>query len=343
MVQTAAAGRTALAAKLVRYLERQLPGARNVAVDGLVQVPGGASRETWLFDATWDGDDGPQRHELVMRRDPTAGPLQSERSLEFQVYSALQGSDVPVPPMYWLEEDAATAERPFFIMGRVPGVGSPEAAVDGRFLPAAEIGAQFARIAAAIHTFDWRAAGLASLDGGPPGSGTASALREVERWERIMRADQLEPRPILDETIRWLKANLPETRRVTIVHGDFRTGNYLVDEQGIRAVVDWEMAHLGDPMEDLGWACMRFWRWGGDDRIGGVLPRDDFFRVYEDAGGQPVDGGDIRFWEVFGNFKMAVICITSAKGFVGHGPVMLGMVGRGVPPLELELLEMLGL
>jgi aminoglycoside phosphotransferase (APT) family kinase protein len=102
---------------------------------------------------------------------------------------------------------------------------------------------------------------------------------------------------------------------VVLVHADYRTGNLLVDDGRITGVLDWEMAHLGDPMEDVAWACVRIWRWAGDARIGGIMLREDFYRRYEEAGGLKIDEESVRFWEVLGNVKWAVICLTGARSF----------------------------
>lgn len=341
---TAVAETADLAQRLSRYLQHRLGLSQPPEIMGVQQVAGGASRETWMFDAVWRDGDGEQRRELIVRRDPVAGLLDSDRDLEFAVYQAVQNTPVPVPPVYWLERDPQWLDRPFFIMGRMPGVANPpQMVVGGAFGPPERIGEQMARILAALHAIDWRARGLESL--GPPGV-TECALREVDRWHATYCQDALEPRPALDAAFRWLRAHPPVASRVVLVHGDYRTGNYLVTEDGvIRAMLDWELAHLGDPMEDLGWTCMRFWRWAGDDRVGGVLLREQFFRLYEEAGGAPVDLKAVHYWEVFGNVKMAIICITGARSYAERrttNPTM-AMVGRAVAALELELLDMLGL
>jgi aminoglycoside phosphotransferase (APT) family kinase protein len=120
--------------------------------------------------------------------------------------------------------------------------------------------------------------------------------------------------PILDAAFAWLKANPVVSDRVVIVHGDYRSGNYLYDENGIIAMLDWEMAHLGDPMEDLGWASMMFW--GRDEFAGGLMEREAFYRLYESKTGHRVDRERLFFYQVLGNAKMAVICLTGIRDFV---------------------------
>lgn len=130
-----------------------------------------------------------------------------------------------------------------------------------------------------------------------------------------MRQQMLEPQPALELAIAWLRAHQPVAQKVTLVHGDYRTGNFLVDGDRITGVLDWEMVHLGDPLEDVAWACLRAWRWAGDARIGGLMPRQEFYQRYEEASGLKVDPESIRFWEVLGNLKAAVIFLTGGRSF----------------------------
>jgi aminoglycoside phosphotransferase (APT) family kinase protein len=129
-----------------------------------------------------------------------------------------------------------------------------------------------------------------------------------------------------------------------VVHGDFRVGNLIVGPEGLRAVLDWELAHVGDPGEDLGWLCVRSWRFGGEGRVGGVGDLGDLLDGYAAAGGRPVDEAAVRYWEVFGNVRWAVICLVQAFSHL-HGfrrSVELAAVGRRVCEVEHDLLELLG-
>jgi aminoglycoside phosphotransferase (APT) family kinase protein len=121
-------------------------------------------------------------------------------------------------------------------------------------------------------------------------------------------------------------------------------GNLVFDEQGVRAVLDWELAHLGDPVEDLGWLCVRAWRFGNDALpVGGVGTREELVRAYEAAGGEPVDPEALRFWEACGNFKLALVFITQARVFLGGLPSLeLASLGRRTAEAERELLALMG-
>ncbi|HYM16677.1 MAG TPA: phosphotransferase family protein [Dehalococcoidia bacterium] len=330
------------AQQLAAYLAHRMPDAGEIAVTNVGRIPGGASRETWSFDARWRDERGDTaEHGFIVRRDPTGSLLESNARLEFELYRALAGSGIPVPAALWLETDGAWLERPFFVMERLPGVS------DGRTLasnPAwtelrATIARQKAEILSRIHRFDLGA--ISSLD--RPGSPADAARHEIDRWERTMRQDMLEPQPVLELALSWLKRHLPPPpERLALVHADYRTGNFLYDERGITGILDWEMAHAGDPLEDLGWVVMKSWRWGSE-HVGGLCPRDEFIRLYEAAHGCQVDREALRFWEVLGNVKFAVIFLTGTKAVVeGTTPdLLLALTAFINPGLEVELLELI--
>jgi aminoglycoside phosphotransferase (APT) family kinase protein len=136
--------------------------------------------------------------------------------------------------------------------------------------------------------------------------------------------------PALDLALRWAAENVPRNQRHTVLHGDFRTGNMIVGEEGIRCVLDWELAQTGDPMQDLGWLCIRTWRFGGARPVGGFGSREDLFASYERASGHPVDPGHVRFWEAFGNVKWAVDCLLLGTRGVGEVGIERSAIGRRI-------------
>lgn len=332
------------AEQLAAYLRHRMPSATGITVSDVARIPGGASRETWSFDARWADERGTAvERDFIVRRDPTGSLLESNAGLEFELYTALAGSGIPVPDVHWIERDGAWLERPFFIMGRLPG------ATDARTLCTAPewagvrptVARQKAEILARIHRVDIDTIPL--LD--RPPSPADAARYEIERWERTMRADTLEPQPVLELALSWLKRHLPPPpERLALVHADYRTGNFLYDKTGITGILDWEMAHAGDPIEDLGWLVIKSWRWAGDDKVGGLCTRDDFVRMYEEAGGVKVDPEVLRFWEVFSNVKFAVIFVTGTKAVVqGTTPdLLLALTAFINPSIEVELLELIG-
>jgi aminoglycoside phosphotransferase (APT) family kinase protein len=128
-----------------------------------------------------------------------------------------------------------------------------------------------------------------------------------------------------------------------LVHGDYRVGNVIVGPEGLRAVIDWELVHVGDPMEDLGWLCVRAWRFGVDAKpVGGLCARERLFAAYADAGGGTVDPATVRWWEVCGNLKWGIMCIMQMQAFLaGVRSVELASIGRRTAETEIELLDLM--
>jgi aminoglycoside phosphotransferase (APT) family kinase protein len=329
--------------QIAAFLGSRLTAAADIAVSNVARIPGGASRETWSFDAAWNEDGRRVERQFIARRDPTGSLLESNNDLEFDLYTAIEGSGIPAPRVLWIDREGKAIDRPFYIMERLPGatyartLATSPAFADARAL----ITRQKAEILARIHSFD--IARLPSLD--RPPAVDAAAAHEIERWERTMRADTLEPQPVLELAFHWLKRHLPPPpERLVLVHGDYRTGNFLYDrDAGITGILDWEMAHAGDPIEDLGWVVIKSWRWAGDDRVGGLCPRDEFIALYEEASGTKVDRDALKFWEVFSNVKFAIIFITGTRAIVqGKTPdLLLALTAFINPGLEVELLKLI--
>ncbi len=336
-----------LAEQLARYLAERLPGATDVRVDNVFRIPGGASRETWSFDARWREGGEERGQGFILRRDPPASLLVTERDIEYQVMEAAYRAGVPVPRMRWLEREGGYLERPFFIMERIDGCEtSPQVLIsDARFRPVlGRVGRRFVEVLAAIHSMDWRGMGLESFLGPAPRP-EECGVREIEKWEQVIQRDALEPQPVLRAALRWLRRHLPPPApRVVVVHADYRVGNFLYDQEGeIRGVLDWEMAHLGDPIEDVAWACLQSWCWAGDDRMGGIMLREEFLRLYQEITGIRVDPQALHFWELLGNVKLAAIFLTGARS-LAEGKTrepILAMVARGNPRLELEIMRLM--
>jgi aminoglycoside phosphotransferase (APT) family kinase protein len=300
-----------------------------VRIEGIERMAGGASRETWVLTA------GGER--VVLRRDPPGHLVESSRRAEGTLLEAAAAAGVPVPRVRWLEEDPAVLGGAFLVMDFVPGetigprILRDPALADAR----AALPEQIAAAAARIHAMPPAVLGPATA------ADAAPAVAELVRYEGIYRQITPDPHPALELGLRWLAARAPARVRRTVVHGDFRLGNFIVGPEGLRAVLDWELAHVGDPMEDLGWLCVRAWRFGAEPPVGGLCERERLFAAYERAGGAPVDPAVVRWWEVFGNLKWAVICIVQAQTFLGGVKnVELASLGRRVAEVELELLDL---
>jgi len=317
-------------------------GFDSVAIENLRRMPGGASREIWSFECAMERGGETSRRAMVLRRDPGAHNIATNRRHEFLVIRAAFEERVPVPEVFWCSEDPAVLGSAFFIMERIDGETLARRLLrDDTYARAREVmPAQLAEILAKIHRIDPIKHKLDFL--AEPGDN--AALTEVKRYEQNFRLLALEPHPAFELAFRWLLERVPKTPRKTLVHGDYRIGNVIFGPEGVRSILDWELAHLGDPMEDVGWMCVRAWRFGNDRKpVGGLGEREDFFRAYEKASGTAVDREAARFWEVFGNLRWGIITISQARthidGFVKS--VELASIGRRTAETELELLNLI--
>ena len=304
-----------------------------VTIEDLRRLSGGASRETWSFDAV--SADG-ARHALVLRRDPGGSIGSSDRSVEFALLDAAHEGGVATPQVWFLlEPDDGLGSG--FVMERIEGETIPrrilrdDAYAAARPLLARQCGEQAAR----IHALD--PARLPELQ--------VQGAREQIALYRGYLDGFGEPHPAFELGLRWLAEHAPpDPPQPALVHGDFRNGNIVVGPDGIRAVLDWELAHFGDPVEDLGWLCVKSWRFGVTDRrVGGFGTMDDLLAAYRAAGGRDVDPLELRYWEAMGTLKWGVICeiqaFTHLEGTVRS--VELATLGRRVAEMEWDLLELL--
>src|SRR5215472_11173930 len=319
-----------LARRLAGYLSTQL-GA-DVRVSGLAQLPGGASRETWAFDAEVDG----RRLPLVLRRDPPGRPGNRDYAHELRLLRAAAAAGVPVPAARWGESSAGVLGAPFVVMERVEGETIPRRILREPSLgPARDrLVGQCAAALAAVHRI--ARDGLDFL-GEPqtPGQLVASQRETLDALG--------EPHPVFELALRWLAERSPAPRPPAVVHGDFRIGNVIVAADGLRAVLDWELAHAGDPAEDLGWFCVRAWRFGRDGLpAGGLGSREELLAAYRAAGGAEVDAEDLRYWEVYGTLRWGVMCVIQASVHLSGAvrSVELAAIGRRACEMEWALLEL---
>jgi aminoglycoside phosphotransferase (APT) family kinase protein len=270
--------------------------------------------------------------------------VQSARRDEFVLLGAAERAGVPVPKVYWIDDGSETLGAPFFLMQRVEGETIARRLLrDDEFGEARKvIPQQLGGILARIHSIDLAAEKLDFLTA--PAAGESPAESELNRYEQIYRAITPDPHAAIELAFRHLRTHMPATRTVAVVHGDYRVGNVICGPEGVRAVLDWELAHLGDPMEDLGWLCVRAWRFGNDHLpVGGMGTREQLFAAYEAAGGAPINRMHAHYWELFGNLKWAIICIMQAKTHLdgSRNSVEHASLGRRISEVELELLNLL--
>lgn len=320
------------AAALARACTRHL--GTPIEVTDLHRLSGGASRETWAFDAV--ATDG-VTDALILRRDPGSSVGGTDRATEYELLRAAGAHGVTVPAVRFLL-DEADALGAGFVMARIDGETIPRKLLrdDEYQVARARMTEQCASAAAAIHAIP-----LAELP--PLPRQDAAAL--VEQYRGVV--DLLgEPHPAFELALAWLAEHAPPLADddVALVHGDLRNGNFIVGPEGMRAVLDWELAHLGDPVEDLGWFCVRSWRFGNvDRRAGGFGTAEELLAAYAAAGGRRVDPARLHYWEVLGTLKWGVICEMQAfshlNGLVRS--VELAAIGRRVAETEWDLLDLL--
>lgn len=313
---------TVLSARLGRPVEVEVPE----------RLSGGASRETWSFLADLDGAAGTLRRFVVQRERP-GGLRSGGMDSEGRLLAAAARAGAPVAEVIATDDgDTAVLGGPFLVMAHVEGETIPRRLLRDEAFAAARAG--LARQAGAA---------LAAIHRIPPSSVDGLARPEqVGQFRDLL--DQLgEPHPAFEIGLRRLEADRPPEVPAAVVHGDFRTGNLLVAPDGLRAVLDWELAHLGDPAEDLGWFCVRAWRFGSPHRAGGFGPVDELLAGYAEAGGDPPDPDRLRWWEAMGTLKWGVMCILQASTHLHglHRSVELAAIGRRAAENEEDLLHLL--
>lgn len=295
-------GEPDLVAALVKLVASAEPDG-TWRVDRLVRSRGGASREAWAFDLT-DERRATEPIPCFLLRTAAAGLIQGDTAREFAVLRAVHRAGIPVPEPLWLDRDGTWLGRPGYVSRRVDGESNR------RFLAAEERAAdrrgvdhQFVEVLAAIHSLDW-----ASLDlPDPPVPDTVSA-RELEHWASIALGDDPAPEPGLVEAIAWLRGHVPACPRPSLVHGDYRYGNFLYVGGRITAVLDWEMAHIGDPVEDLIWPYRPFRRGTAP-----LAPWNEVRARWEALTGQTVSFERLAFHRVLAELKTTAIYLTGAR------------------------------
>jgi aminoglycoside phosphotransferase (APT) family kinase protein len=251
---------------------------------------------------------------------------------EPQVLMQAQTAGVPVPQLVFDGSASDALERPFMIVRAVEGETIARKILrDDEFSSARSVlASQLGEAAARTHMVgDESVPGLPGPD-------------QLTMYRTVM--DELgEPHPVFEIAFRWLEQNRPSQDRRTLVHGDLRLGNIMVDSSGLTAVLDWELAHMGDPMEDLGWLCVRAWRFGGANPVAGIGSYEELLDAYESVSGIRPQLNAVRWWEVLGTLKWGIICIRQAathlQGIARSHE--LAAIGRRVCENEYDLLEYL--
>ncbi|MDY7226569.1 phosphotransferase family protein [Hyalangium rubrum] len=330
------AQRGALAAWLAAQAE-----AKEAEIIALARLSGGAIQENWGLEVAFTGGRWGGRQALVVRTDAPSGVAVSlGRPQEFALFQAAFSAGVTVPEPLWQDADGVVLGKPFFVMRRVNGTAAGHrlvkdaAAGGGRVNLAERLGRELAR----IHSIRPPRAELAFL-GSPPDSTARRWIAEFRGWLDRHEAAH----PALEWGLRWLERHAADMPRPTLCHNDFRTGNIMVDAQGVSGILDWEFAGWGDPLADIGWFCAPCWRFGALEReAGGLGAREDFYRGYESQSGTPIDRARVPYWEAMATLRWAIIALQQAERHVSGGErnLELALTAHILPALELDLLEM---
>jgi aminoglycoside phosphotransferase (APT) family kinase protein len=324
-------------------------------------LSGGASKLQMLFTLQWRGEGGGQTGTpMVLRMEPAASITESSRRREFEVIRAVEGI-MPVPHPYWVDPDADFLPYPGLIYGFAQGSAKPShdsAKVTGlgqNYGPAlrARLAPQFVGLLAKLHSLEiGDPPVLASFDRPVPGS-NISVIKQVNASRRIWEEDRVEEEPVMAVVYKWLIRNAPPIDHVSIVHGDYRSGNFLFDEAKgeITAWLDWEGSVLGDRHQDLTYAALPlFQHYAEDGRTvlaSGMMPAADLFTAYEKASGLGVDPKRLEFYAMFNRYHVCVLLAAGARAArcaATHQDVLLnhvaGMQSWALSDLRDQILRM---
>jgi aminoglycoside phosphotransferase (APT) family kinase protein len=273
----------------------------------LRRLTAGATKATWAFRAQI----GDANQALVLQLSNGTSRIGNDATLplvagrdDAALIIAAAKAGVPAPPIRAvLTEDSGLGEG--YIMDYVPGETIARRILrEPLYAPLREnFASQCGEILTRIHAMDAASVPFLTAFG---------AQRQIALYRNIYDSYD-HPVPALEVAFRWAEDHLPVANRTTVVHGDFRMGNLICGEERIRAVLDWELACLGDPMQDLGWLCVKTWRFGGKGAVGGIGERSDLFSAYERASGIAVDPVHVRFWEGWGCVKWAIMCLIKGQ------------------------------
>ena len=310
--QVAANSAERVVAGLQAMIIDAIPTAHDFGFAGVQRAAGGLSRENWSLDATWVDTTGTQSRRLMLMRDAAGTLLSTDRQREFAVLKALESTSVPAPKAHWVDYDGHWLGGPSLVMDRMPG--ACDYLVLNGTRPLEErltLARAFTDLMAHIHKVNWRERGLGTVLDVSTG---APSRVELAHWESEYRRVRLEPHPELDYVLAWLHQAAPEAEAIVLVHGDFKPGNALIVGEHISAKLDWETAHLGDPLEDLGWVTNPVRK--REHQIAGAWERAQIVATYRALTGLQVDEVALRWWNVFSCWKLAVIQLTAVSEFV---------------------------
>lgn len=287
-----------------------------VEIDDLVQHTEGFSWRTYTLTARWQRDGVLTSSGFAVRREPEDGVLAPyDVGAQYELHEALVGRPgLPMPALHWLELDASVLGRPFYVMERIEGsVPSPMARQPFAGENTAAIGAQFVEILATVHAIDWQSARVAQLTPAVTDP-HAAACAEIDKWERFYEAGMVREIPAIRAALEWARRHVATSNRLVVCHGDYRTGNFILRDGAIVGILDWELAHVSDPIDDLAWAALPAFR-GSSGLVGHLLPEREFLERYRAHTGLDVTEDAFRFWTVINHVRAAAIFLRGVRAF----------------------------
>lgn len=282
-----------------------------LSVSRLERKSTGMSRENWTFVAS-DGPAPEARDDLILRRDPVGGMLDTDRRAEYEILVQLRAAGLPIPRVVAADLDGSHLDRPSLVMEIVPGECEYHALASDRPLAVRmQLADAFLQLLVDLQRVDWRAGALSETLADP---GPNAALHELAVWREELGRVALEPMPEMELIRAWLADHARPARKIVLVHGDFKPGNALIHQDRISAMLDWETAHLGDPLEDLGWITNP--ARASEHQIPGHWERAHIVAAFQERTGYQVDDRELHWWNVFSCWKLAVIVLTGLRSTV---------------------------
>ena len=328
-----------LATVLADYIADRT-GAPHAQVDTFSKLSGGAIQDNYALSIVLEGGYQPGRQEYVVRCEAPSGVSDSlTRPQEFSVLKKAFEAGVTVPEPLWLCDDKSVIGLTFYVMSRATGTASPQKLVgaDMAEVQRSKLTRQLGRELGRLHQIKPPVSSLEFL----PVPTESAARTRIDLYRYYLSAIG-EPHPVLEWALNWLEDHQPACGPSVLCHCDFRTGNYMVDQGRLTAVLDWEFATWSDPAEDLGWLCCRSWRFGADAReVGGIGHKADLFAGYEEVTGATPDPDRVAYWEVMALVRWAVIALQQAERHLSgeQSSLELALTGRMLPQMEYDLLQ----
>jgi aminoglycoside phosphotransferase (APT) family kinase protein len=327
--------------------------AAGASISAVARIGGGASKEQFAFTLTRPGG---STERYVLRMDPMEGITETSRQREYEILKAMQGV-VPVPQPIWLDADGSHFGRPAVIMEFIAGTPKPSTmtlSVTGLGTVLGDplrgqIRPQYLQMLSDIHNFDWASAQLSSYSA--PTADPKQATRWlINFWKELLEQDALVHEPVVRLATQWLEENVPDCEKLCLVHGDFRTGNYLFDEATgkVTAMLDWEMSYIGDFHSDLAWLLQPVFgtRIDGVFRVSDIFEgEEDFIAAYEGASGNRVNRTTLHYFKIFNDWKSYILVgalgMRAAREQHNHQDVLLTFLAATSPMFVADLAKLL--